>query len=44
MTEFEVDDNYITENIPIEAMTDDELLKNRITFMVRIEIKIILTR
>jgi ppGpp synthetase/RelA/SpoT-type nucleotidyltranferase len=29
MTEFEVDDNYITENIPIEAMTDDELLKNR---------------
>ena len=29
MTEFEVDDNFITENIPIEAMTDDELLKNR---------------
>jgi|LWDU01.1.fsa_nt_gi ppGpp synthetase/RelA/SpoT-type nucleotidyltranferase len=29
MTEFEIDDNFITENIPIEAMTDDELLKNR---------------
>ena len=29
MTEFEIDDNYITENIPIEAMTNDELLKKR---------------
>ena len=29
MTEFEVDDNFITENIPIEAMTNDELLKKR---------------
>tara|TARA_R110001599_G_scaffold6599_1_gene32393 strand:- start:1782 stop:3125 length:1344 start_codon:yes stop_codon:yes gene_type:complete len=29
MTEFEIDDNFITENIPVEAMTDDELLKNR---------------
>ena len=29
MTEFEIDDNFITENIPIVAMTDDELLKNR---------------
>ena len=29
MTKFEIDDDYITENIPIEAMTDDELLKNR---------------
>ena len=29
MTKFEIDDNYITENIPIEAMTNDELLKKR---------------
>jgi ppGpp synthetase/RelA/SpoT-type nucleotidyltranferase len=29
MTEFEVDEEYITENIPIEAMTNDELLKKR---------------
>ena len=29
MTEFEVDDNFITENIPIVAMTNDELLKKR---------------
>jgi ppGpp synthetase/RelA/SpoT-type nucleotidyltranferase len=29
MTEFEIDDNYITENIPIEAMTDDELVNFR---------------
>ena len=29
MTKFEIDDNYITENIPIDAMTNDELLKKR---------------
>ena len=29
MTEFEVDEEYITENTPIEAMTNDELLKKR---------------
>ena len=29
MTEFEIDDNFITENIPIEAMTDDELVNFR---------------
>lgn len=29
MTKFEIDDDYITENIPIDAMTNDELLKKR---------------